>query len=496
MISRRSFLCGTAAAAIGAGASMGLAYASEADESEAGSSESEASSETSTASFVPGTYTATSTGKNGDVTVSATFSESRISSVVVLEHSESSGISDRAIQELPQRIVDAQTVEVDSVSGATLTSLAIIAAVEDCAEQAGALEALSTELPEPESATIELEADVVVVGAGGAGLVAAIEALSEDKSVIVVEKQADTGGSTRLNGAMFITPADEDELETTTALSEDELVQLYTTYGGDCPNFDEEMVADFVASMEDNLEYLNEYAYHPYRYLYPGWLPLDPTDEDAEAIHVIITEPKLAETPSSDSTWSEDDDGGWPDGIGWKFTNPLTSKVRELGGTILLGAEVEELLMDSGSMSGVVAQGTNGITYQISAPAVVLASGGFGGNADLREEYWGSSTYQYAGTPADDGAVILMAEELGAAVDYVETEGSEDSALYDSVGGVLIDSYAHVLDTSDEPIPGLYAAGEIADMRFLGTVYPICGSFNQWSIYTGRKAGANAASLA
>ena len=83
-----------------------------------------------------GTYSATKKGMNGDVVVSVTVNENKIEEVVVVEHSETAGISDPAIEKLPQDIVEAQSVEVDSVTGATMTSKAIKEAVTDALSQA------------------------------------------------------------------------------------------------------------------------------------------------------------------------------------------------------------------------------------------------------------------------------------------------------------------------------------------------------------------------
>lgn len=87
--------------------------------------------------YTAGTYTASAAGRNGDVTVEVTFEEDRIASVSVVGHSETAGISDGAIESIPAAIVDGQTLAVDAVSNATITSQAILSAVEDCVKQAG-----------------------------------------------------------------------------------------------------------------------------------------------------------------------------------------------------------------------------------------------------------------------------------------------------------------------------------------------------------------------
>ncbi|HHW91211.1 MAG TPA: FMN-binding protein [Firmicutes bacterium] len=87
--------------------------------------------------YEPGTYTVTTRGHNGDVTVEVEFDETSIVAVKVVEHSESPGIGDVAIERIPQAIVEGQTLAVDTISGATVSSNAILTAVEEAIAQAG-----------------------------------------------------------------------------------------------------------------------------------------------------------------------------------------------------------------------------------------------------------------------------------------------------------------------------------------------------------------------
>ncbi|MCR3921316.1 MAG: FMN-binding protein [Firmicutes bacterium] len=96
-----------------------------------------ACSDKAEALYQAGTYTAESSGHNGPMTVEVTFSETEISEIKILEHVESAGLSDPAIERIPARIIEGQTLEVDIISGATITSDAIIEAVGDCIQQAG-----------------------------------------------------------------------------------------------------------------------------------------------------------------------------------------------------------------------------------------------------------------------------------------------------------------------------------------------------------------------
>ena len=121
--------------------------------------------------FTAGTYTASATGKNGPVTVEVTFSEDAMTDIKVTDHTETYGlgygVSTAPIDLLPGVILTAQSIDVDSVSSATVTSNAIKAAVADCIAQAGgdadALRAVPVE-KELSTETIEMTTDVVVVG--------------------------------------------------------------------------------------------------------------------------------------------------------------------------------------------------------------------------------------------------------------------------------------------------------------------------------------------
>ncbi|MFV0255347.1 MAG: FMN-binding protein, partial [Erysipelotrichaceae bacterium] len=148
----------------------------------------------STISYTPGTYTATVTGQK-EMTVTVTFSESKIEEIQI-DHEETPGIGVPVVEAYPDEIIELQGLGIDLVTGATLTSQAIIDGVADCAEQAGAdVEALKAIKPTVEKEDdLTLEADVVVVGAGGAGMAAAVTASQQGKTVVVIEKTNKMGG--------------------------------------------------------------------------------------------------------------------------------------------------------------------------------------------------------------------------------------------------------------------------------------------------------------
>ena len=156
--------------------------------------------------FTPGTYTGEANGLNGPIKVEVKVDANKILEVKVLEHNESPGISDNAIKNIPESIVEYQSLNVDTVSGATYSSQGILDAVKNALSSSGAnIEELMKEIDvssEP-SETINKTADVVVIGGGGAGLAAAVSALQNDATVIVLEKMPSVGGSTIMAGGQY-----------------------------------------------------------------------------------------------------------------------------------------------------------------------------------------------------------------------------------------------------------------------------------------------------
>ena len=161
-------------------------------------------------SYTPGTYTGEGTGMKGAVKVDVTFSDSAITDIVVKEHSETYGIgyglSTTPVEVLPGEIVAAQSLGVDLISGATITCSAIKGAVKDAVSQAGGDVDVLKEVPvvKPEAEDETLEADVVIAGAGVAGLAAGIEAANHGAKVVIVEKQGIPGGATTRSGGKLL----------------------------------------------------------------------------------------------------------------------------------------------------------------------------------------------------------------------------------------------------------------------------------------------------
>ena len=156
--------------------------------------------------FVAGTYEVTAQGHNGDIRLSVTFSDSCITDIQVLEQHETPHIGDIVFDELIPRIIMANGTGVDALTGATVSSRGLMAAVTEAANMAKVSDEKqfkAASLPKAEQMPVEGTWDVVIVGAGGAGLAAAAEAAQQGSTVLVIEKNAEIGGNTLVSGGIF-----------------------------------------------------------------------------------------------------------------------------------------------------------------------------------------------------------------------------------------------------------------------------------------------------
>lgn len=341
-----------------------------------------------TAELTDGSYAAAGAGKNGDVNVTVTIENGAIASVEVGDHAETAGICEAAIERIPAAIVENQSVAVDTVSGATVTSEAIIDAVKSCIEQAGGdVNDYMTAVQKPVSeATEEYDCDVVVVGAGAAGSTAAWSASENGAKVVVMEKAASAGGS----GAMSMGMGAQGSAQQAAA------------------------GADFTVSewLTDWLKQQNYMVSAPMIYTYISesgktvdWL----VENGADITFVGHAQEALAENRiSTYHTWGEG-------GFGAVAAN-LVNKVQENGGVVLTETTGEEVLMENGAVAGVKGTKADGTTVIVHAKSVVLATGGYGADADRMVELLGQKV-NGINTGMQTGDGIAMGQAVGAALD-------------------------------------------------------------------------------
>ena len=394
------------------------------------------SASTSSDAGVSGDFTGTAKGFGGDVSVTLTLTDGAITGCTAEGKEETQGVGSEAIAKMPGAIAESGSIAVDGVSGATITSTAIKEAAAAALTAAG-LNPDDYKTAVENNATAEdstVDADVVVVGAGGAGMTAAITAAAEGKSVVILESQSMVGGnSVRATGGMNAGKTvyqDENEFgesagvektlktaaekyadnETITALAKTvseqwaayqanptgyfdsvELMELDTMIGGKGIN-DPELVETLCANSADAIDWLDEHG-----------ITLHNVSSFGGASVKRIHRPVNAE--------------GKTVSVGSYMIPLLQENCEKAGVKMMLDTTATEILTDAnGAAVGVKATGASGETVTVNAKAVILASGGFGANLDMVVKYKPElKGFMTTNAPGIQGQGIEMAQAIGAA---------------------------------------------------------------------------------
>jgi len=518
-----------------------------------------------------GSYTAVCRGFYGDFPVTVTLSENAILSISPGDYKETEALGGKALRILTERMIAANTAGVDSVSGATVTSAVFKKAVRECLAQAGAPESMITAPKAINRQNKTYTTDVLVIGAGAAGFSAAIMAAEGGASVTLIEKQDIVGGSTVTSAGIV--------------------------YAALNPQDYSKMVDYFMARAEGKadragLQFFTEHSIGTIQFLEKigvQWLMVVPAG--------TAPEPRAHFSKHPDGTAM----------IGSALINPLEKRALDLGVKILTGVRGQALIKDDGGkIIGAKAESKT-MSYTFNTKAVVLATGGFDSNEEMKTKYAPIAAGDFPlSSKGNTGDGINMGIEVGAATEFkggvigfefvngglpnsgynavamnssvfVKTDGSfiamggdypinytalkkaggnsffglyagakaagivqpaidkgfayktasitelasatgmnaanlEESfkrlgaaegpyfaavvktTTIGTMGGLKINTAAQVLRERDaQPIPGLYAAGEVANGSFYNQEYPASGTSISLSITYGREAGKNAA---
>lgn len=175
------------------------------------------------------------------------------------EHKETETLGGVAIESLSEDMIANQTVKVDAVSGATLSSDGFIAAVIAALEAAGLSAAdFDKEVAGETIEATDQETDVVIIGAGGAGLTAAIEAAEAGADVTVLEQMPVIGGNTnKATGGMN---ASETSVQEELGIEDSNEVFYEDTLKGGHELNDPELLKRMVEDSAEALEWVNSHG--------------------------------------------------------------------------------------------------------------------------------------------------------------------------------------------------------------------------------------------
>ena len=382
---------------------------------------------------VSGEFTGTATGM-GEVTVTVTLTDGVITACKVVGDSETEGIGSVVVESAPDEIVSGNKGAIDVVSGATITSDAINEALAAALAAAG-LDAADFTGNEDASAAEDrvIDTDIVIVGAGGAGMTAAITAAEAGKDVVILESQAMVGGnSVRATGGMNAaeTPA-QDENEFTESAGVEKTLETAASEWADNETITAlaNTVAEQWAAYQANPEgYFDSVELMELDTLIGGHGINDPAlvetlcSNSADAVAwlgeqgIELSSVGAAGGASVKRIHRPVDDQGLVISVGSYMIPRLQSKCEELGVEILLNTTANKILTDAdGAAVGIEATDKNGAAVTVNAKAVILATGGFGANLDMVTEYRpeleGFMTTNAAGA---QGQGIDMAVAIGA----------------------------------------------------------------------------------
>ena len=339
--------------------------------------------------FEAGTFEVSYPGIGGMVPVKVTFSKDKIEKIEVDPNKETVGIGQNAIASISSEVVKTQSLAVDNVTGATVTSKALLDGIKECVQKAKGDVAQLTKKKNiaPVIAKTEtINTDLVIVGGGAAGMIAAINAADQHLKVTLVEKMNFLGGASAICGGSVVTEGSQ--LQKDLGVKDDTPAKLaYDLLDNGHQKNDMNALVFYVNNVGKSIDW------------------------------AVAKGVKFEKDFSFRAEWRTSRmvplKGGCP-----AFAETLRELVKNAKVNVLLSIKAEQVNMTDGSATGITAVGKNGTKYIINAKAVLLATGGYGYNKEMLKGSLKDALYYGPVSSTGDGH--KMAENAGAAMQLMD----------------------------------------------------------------------------
>lgn len=388
--------------------------------------------------FTDGKWIGTAMGHDDELIAEVVVANGDLASIRVLRCDDTIGIGTTAAPMMAARILEAKNLDVDVVSGATTTSIAVRNAVSDAIMNAGGdLATFSLGAAEPSGGIDQaVEVDVALAGAGTAGLIAAVRLLEAGKSVVLFEKQDIAGGSMPMTYSGVA--AAESELQANYAVGRHDENPMFSKAGMLA------IMSKYLVPENDRFD--GAMPYQTAMYDNSGKL-VDWLHGMGVGFYSLGVNPAYGVTPYLAP-------GCYMGGCGYA-KDFLVDRVGALGGQIIYATKVTELSQDSdGRVTGLLAEGRDGSAWTVTAKAVCLTTGGFAANPEMIAEHYPEyAEYKFNCAPGSTGEGILMGQKAGGAVECMGRElgaflsttsqaGSnfEIAFLYQTTPGIIVNA--------------------------------------------------------
>lgn len=390
-----------------------------------------------TSTGVSGDFEGKAEGYAGDIVTKVTLEDGKIVKIDT-EEEETETVGHIAIENLTDEIVEKNSLDVEEVSGATVSSTAFLTSLKAALDEAGLKpEDLEASGSSEEDIELEQETQVVVVGAGGAGLTSAIKLAQEGVDVLVLEKAEIPGGNTSYASAGMNATETHYQKEQGVEDSVEQFVED-TMKGGKERN-NKELVEKLAKDSSKAIDWL-------------------------DSIDAPLKELKFTGGATNMRTHAALTDDGKSRPVGSYLIEKLTKKAEDLDIKTIYGAKVDKILMEDGKASGVEAETEKG-KLTVKADAVIVTTGGFGGSMDRVKEYR-QDLDGYVSTNAssvtgdaidflsDVGANFIDMDQIQIHPTVMQTDGSLISEGLRGEGAILVNQdgkrFINELETRDK----------------------------------------------